>query len=1246
MPMFNPNALFSARAKGGEGQDIPVSIAPDSPLWQNDSPMAEKLAEEYLDRQAASDRRMFDALDRLVWTMQDLVPTDNQAPPQVVGTLLQPDGSAAGHVQVGLELTGASTAQAMLGTTVTLDDGSFVLPIPAGARATAFAADLVVTSAVGVQRIAAALKHLQPSGMLPVVTLPEPAPPLSMATIAALQKVVMDAAGLEAPDEDHVAPALAVGEDECQVVFRRDASSDRFPYGVFFRLTDPSLSQPSLRMRILDGRRKGMPVTFYGGYSAAARLAGGLERLEFHLAERVPVDRPISIDAFRDGLATETPYGSVPLAGSLSIGYVVTLAQRWTPLGLALGDLVYSLPLAPGEQQRMAIMERTASTSVIESERLESSEAMSFAEQDDTSATATFSSAFREAASGGSQYDTHADSFSIAAAAGGGAVFPFGCAAGGVATSFGESNTSGSTSTWMSGARDSTSGAAQSTHSAVQRQAAARRSASRTSMRLATATESTEITTKVITNHNKTRALTMQYWEVQRLFDVTTACEGVTLTCQVPLDVVRFLPAYQPPKLTDAPATRDDVLARYDRLLGHADILGRVVPARYRRGLSLITDFASDPTTAVADAGAPATDVLDITLIGTFLDFDDLFVTVVGKRGMRVGPYPLSGNAVADTLPTGKDALATEDDLFGRLRAARSNHVLGRTRVATVSLPPSFARQDITGFEITRRTRRLDYHFAPPAIADLGFAQVTLGGLGSALEGALKDAAAKQSKTGSYDSDRLEREIGGPQVTSFVAAISGTTPQVVLVDSRFGGPMALPAMTYPIAARTVPPVLSYASVLEIEKTLQWVMRNTMTCSVAVFASLTPEERAVMLERYEITLPPADDGTERPAVPLLSCITNNVLGYFGNSMVLPFMIPAAITDATAEYGDPDEHGVRPVKKAGLTTGQIQDALTRFHTDGFSAPRSTIALPTKGVLGEAVLGHCPSAERVDLTRFWNWQDSPGDEATQISPVGMPQNALAAGLTGPSALTSLNPMIQNFSMAPVAADTTLASALIKSAEAQKSFDIGALTNAAGLTTLTGKTLDTAESARKDALGAAKELAIKAMETSASIYGADKKKDAGDKGATGGKDKGSGSGGGSDGPGGSGDGDGESGGSGTGGGDEPAPEPAPAKPTQRSIYFPKAQRVLKPDQKAGLDAILTEVKAGGATGAVVRGYASPEGTAGFDNVALARDRATNTAAYLTAHGVPATTAEGGVLPGGTGDYPKLRRADMTFQY
>ncbi|WP_051836835.1 hypothetical protein [Streptomyces sp. NRRL WC-3742] len=48
--------------------------------------------------------------------------------------------------------------------------------------------------------------------------------------------------------------------------------------------------------------------------------------------------------------------------------------------------------------------------------------------------------------------------------------------------------------------------------------------------------------------------------------------------------------------------------------------------------------------------------------------------------------------------------------------------------------------------------------------------------------------------------------------------------------------------------------------------------------------------------------------------------------------------------------------------------------------FGTPSTTtIAIATKGVFAEAVLGRANSAEKIDLTRFWNWKDSP----IQITP-----------------------------------------------------------------------------------------------------------------------------------------------------------------------------------------------------------------------------------------------------------------------
>jgi hypothetical protein len=48
---------------------------------------------------------------------------------------------------------------------------------------------------------------------------------------------------------------------------------------------------------------------------------------------------------------------------------------------------------------------------------------------------------------------------------------------------------------------------------------------------------------------------------------------------------------------------------------------------------------------------------------------------------------------------------------------------------------------------------------------------------------------------------------------------------------------------------------------------------------------------------------------------------------------------------------------------------------------------VALPSAGVFAEAVLGRFNSAEKLDVTRFWNWQDSPLPiQAPEIAPIQM--------------------------------------------------------------------------------------------------------------------------------------------------------------------------------------------------------------------------------------------------------------------
>ena len=93
-------------------------------------------------------------------------------------------------------------------------------------------------------------------------------------------------------------------------------------------------------------------------------------------------------------------------------------------------------------------------------------------------------------------------------------------------------------------------------HSALNRVAAASRRGSQTSIRVATETERTSVTTRIVTNHNKGHALTMQWWQVLRHFSVTSEVDDVQMVCFVPLELVQFLPEGQPFSLPGMPGER------------------------------------------------------------------------------------------------------------------------------------------------------------------------------------------------------------------------------------------------------------------------------------------------------------------------------------------------------------------------------------------------------------------------------------------------------------------------------------------------------------------------------------------------------------------------------------------------------------------------------------------------------------------------------------------------------------------
>jgi hypothetical protein len=1052
-----------------------------------------------------------------VLQLQDLLST-RTVPTTLIGSLVQPGGGAGAMLQVSFDPTSLGGTGAVV-TALTDASGSFTLAVPAGVPlADSASLTFQIHGANAHATVSIAAAQVAANGLVGASILPQTLYALPVSILAALQALQPPPPTSSQPTplvNPAQMPVVTIGEKDSNLLkFGANNSIDRFPYSVFFRLVEPRASIVSQAFSYQVGNNFSFLPIFLNDQSinlsgtAGARApsparrpappspvkAGGRgvvagpsappanpspEQGVVTYVDRVPIEQPLSVDGFREqimglqGDGTFTGDETLPMAGTLGLGYVLDMSQRWTFQGLALGDLVYSLPLAPGEQQQIAIFERTDTAAVTESESLTEEEAQQQSALADTSTNATFNSAFQEAINGMSAFQTQSSSSSW----GGSLIL--------ISGGGGSSSSSGVSQESLSGQRDTAEQAAQTTHSAAENQAAARRTASRTGMRVATASEAMSITTTTITNHNHTRALTMQYWEVLRLYDVTTAIDGLRLCCLVPLQVVRFMTPGQPLTISD-PTTmnsRAAVMTRYGNIVKHIDVLAQALPRRFQYGLTLLQQFASDPT-ATVDVGGVAEDVVTFAIQGTFLFCEDIYVTAMTDRGTRVGPVRLTNSA--PTIPA--DTFASQDQVMGWLTGQRQPGVAGPliSLSGALALPPSMNRSNVVGFEISRNFRTVTYMLLSPEMAALQEMN-TLFGAGSWVQQAIQSTIGQNSgatvrTTITLTPANLESALGGPMVYQFTAGIEelqGQTltpaPNEQYANDDLGG-LILPAEPYPVPAIRLGPVLRYQQLLEVEKMAQHIVRNTVLYSRAIWSSLSADERAIMLEAYTIGVPPGGVQDASQMVPLLNCVENRVLGYFGNSWIMPFTVPDILAQSTFDAN---------ANEAGGDVGDIEASLLAYHQASFTPPQSTIALPTRGVLGEGVLGTSPSAEKIDITRFWNWQDSPGDSAPSISPVSLPTDSAnaAAGLTAPNSLTQLPSLINNVLTAPTPS-TSLLQALGSDAASQQDFS-SSLTGASQLAQLQQNAQNNANSARSDALATTKALTSQAMATVGNIVG-----------------------------------------------------------------------------------------------------------------------------------------------------------------
>ncbi|MDR0767055.1 MAG: Ig-like domain-containing protein [Methanosarcinales archaeon] len=727
--------------------------------------------------------------------------------------------------------------------------------------------------------------------------------------------------------------------------------------------------------------------------------------------QRQSLEKPVNVMDFKEKLYSNPD--DYPQMASLGIGYILNMHQAWVPDGFALGTLLYSLVLAPGEEQRLIVREKTQSYVVSdESEGTDiDNQTFELARTDDVDAA--FGNAVNRMSMGNSEYDYWAKTESKGGGFGAGygtsayAVTPeFSLAVvNGITGSFSKSNSKasggGTASANQSNLNKEASSAAQSFQHNIKSAADRISQAKRVSVRAAAADEKDSAATKIIANRNHSHTLTVQYWEVMRRYCLETCIDGVDLVVFVPLKVIRFLPdgtLYSPNKQSDF--NRDKFMGRYSMLLKYADALFSALPYPYRTGMNLVKKYAAMPNW-IAQPLTAGTRTLTLSFKCDLLSFDDVTASLVLKNKRRT----IAGfvNYTRQELPITYQTIMELKQGIRDIRNKNSSHSVN----CTFMLPSDITDDDLSHITLNHSCDRLEYTLSQRTslispgekVSWVKEAKERYKGLSAHrkdlylnpeetvaylnmvnkmnnLAEDFKDNFHDKRKIEHYKSQLPEsyrtpivslspRDImseGAPMMSDVNLRLNGGTMGFMISSGNL-----LSSVTLRI--ENTMPVLRYAELQEMEALMHHIATEALYYSQVVWASLSEDERAVMLEQYTIDMNfdnltgNKTETQDNIDIPLLNCVNvKKMLGFYGNCILLPFTYPKSLAD-----------------KLGKSSAEVQDALYRYHTYHFRVPQTTISLPTDGMIGEAVLGETNVSELIDLTRFWNWKDSPIDSMT---------------------------------------------------------------------------------------------------------------------------------------------------------------------------------------------------------------------------------------------------------------------------
>ncbi|APR87069.1 Transcriptional regulator, IclR family protein [Minicystis rosea] len=842
------------------------------------------------------------------------------------------------------------------------------------------------------------------------------------------------------PDGDDLVRSDAYTQDigsGCVNFTTPNRALEEFSFHVCVRTTDPQIGP--LHLHELRAQLCGIDAELRAAYaSLAAFLAEpGLAKAgapastnEAPSALEALQARIAALKARRHAVEAELTTSRAPLSAANAIAWeeeqplhqVTTLAhghllhfkQVWRADGYSMGDLVYSLPLAPGQKKRIAIVDWGRRETAQRTESLDVNESLSAALEHDRDVSEILDTVVDESIHGRSTSKTKGTSFGFglaggAAGQGSYGTFQFGGTAG-HAAGLSTGSASASSEAWQEASRALAADALQSLRDRTLQSASSVRTQRATVVEAVEQSEQVRVQTEHVANYNHCHALTIQYFEILRHFALHHELADVQECLFVPLLMRPFDAAaalrFRAPlaralggadRAAGAKSTRAfDALDRHHREheLGDATAYAAFPAARYAdealidlQGSFVLRLHVERPE----ETFGPQVAMGDPTLAGTIALTSPIDVTAWQETLGWLTGWPSIRTRVLSQPTDQRDATFQRE-----IVAARASEViLERIRVSAVSA--SGARTP------------LQVDLAIVSSDDAARTNAT-------VSGGRRHRVSLRARAGAPLPVRAQiafleiaidaRPPAGSRVAVEALQIDYGTAHATAPLLRGGGTLDLTSQGAALSATP----LTAAELVDVRREdaerarelLAEINRNLEAAHAAVWRSLAPERRVMMLEGFEVEVPgradPGNPGQTLPATrrSLTSVVENRLLGIVGNCLVMP-VARGLNLDPVFRWDDDT------IEVDGRRISRLMNHY--MPPEGFRAAPFRVSVPTRGVFAEAVRGACNACEKKDDTRYWRWEESPiPDSPTEILPIDTssrraePSNLTAKDLPAP--------------------------------------------------------------------------------------------------------------------------------------------------------------------------------------------------------------------------------------------------------